>query len=268
MFSLEKRRFWVFAAVISYGVMVLVNALANIIPINNITTGEVSDSYFNLFAPTGLTFSIWGVIYVLLGVYSYLQIRGLRLREGAKIDPNTIKINALFAISSVANTIWIFAWHYRVILLSLILMILILVCLILISFPLRQMDVLTKATFGIYFGWISVATIANVTTYLVRLGLPNNTVGATIQTTIVLLVGLAIGGAALLSQKNIGYGLVFVWAYLGIYLKHIDPNQFDRGYAAVYNTTLFALIIFILLNAFVVLKPYLCKLRKAKKVSG
>lgn len=265
MFRIELRRFWIWASFGAYVAMVVVNALANIIPINNISTGAISDSYFNLFAPTGLTFSIWGVIYLLLGAYVFVQIQRLRVKEGERIEPSSIKMNALFAISSVANVFWILAWHYRVIWLSLVLMLIILLCLIFISFPLRKTDLLTKAAFGIYFGWICVATIANVTTLLVRYGVPGNTVGATIQTTIILLVGLVIGGLTILIQKNLGYGLTFVWAYLGIYLKHVDPTQFDRGYQAVYNTALFAIIVFLLLNAFVIVKPHLHKIKWLKK---
>ncbi|OHE41827.1 MAG: hypothetical protein A2Y16_05915 [Tenericutes bacterium GWF2_57_13] len=267
MFRLEKRRFWVWFSLCAYGVMILVNALANIIPINNITTGAVSDAYFNLFAPTGLTFAVWGVIYLLLGVYAVRQVLDLRPKAGGSVDPDNIRINAFFAVSSLANIVWIFAWHYRIILLSLFLMLVILACLILISFPLRKQDPMTKAAFGVYFGWITVATIANVTTFLVSVGVPDNTVGATIQTAVILLVGLAIAGLTILIQKNIGYGLVLIWAYLGIYLKHIDPEQFDRGYAAVYNMALFAMIVLILLTAFIVVQPYLSRVKRKRKTA-
>jgi hypothetical protein len=235
---------------ITYGLMVLVNALANIIPINNITTGEVSDSYFNLFAPTGLTFSIWGLIYVLLGWYVYTQLKGINTVAVPDKQAVYSKVNLYFSLSSIANFIWIFAWHYRVILLSLLLMLFILVMLILISLQFKKVNTLTKVTFGIYFGWITVATIANVTTYLVRLGLPNNTVGATLQTIVILLVGVVIGLLTLWIQKNVGYGLVLVWAYLGIYLKHIDPNQFDYGYISIVNTSLVGMIILLAFSGF------------------
>lgn len=265
MFSIKHRGFWVWTSLVLYVAMVAVNALANILPINGISTGAVSDSYFNLFAPTGLTFSIWGVIYLLLGVYAILQVLALRVKEGARIEPKFVKINALFAVSSLANVFWILAWHYRVIWLSLILMLIILGCLIWISFPLRKQDHLTKAAFGIYFGWICVATIANVTTLLVSLGVAGNTVGAVIQTTVILLIGLGIGSATILIQKNIGFGLTFAWAYLGIYLKHVDPVQFNRGYPAVLNTALFAMIAFVLLTVYVIVTPYWKSWRSLKK---
>lgn len=46
--------------VVTFAAMLTANALANILPINGKSTGEVSDSYSNLFAPAGVTFSIWG----------------------------------------------------------------------------------------------------------------------------------------------------------------------------------------------------------------
>ena len=264
MFQKEKRQFWAWVSLGTFALMVVVNALANLLPLNGVTTGEVSDAYFNLFAPTGLTFSVWGVIYLLTGAYALLRVLRLRREEGTAADPVFVRIDALFAISSILNALWIFAWHFRVIWLSVALMLGILLCLLRISFPLRKAGLLAKAAFGIYFGWITVATIANVTTFLVSLGVPNDTVGATLQTMLVLLAGLGIGGATLLIQKNPGYGLVLAWAYLGIYLKHVDPAQFDRGYASVYNTALFGMIAFLVLTAFVILRPYLFKAKTTR----
>ena len=63
------------AVVVTYLIMIAVNAMANILPINGIDTGAVSDSYPNLFAPAGLTFSIWGVIYLVVGGLYTLPIR-------------------------------------------------------------------------------------------------------------------------------------------------------------------------------------------------
>ena len=53
----------------TYIAMVIVNFLANGLPINNRSTGQISDTYPNLFAPAGPAFSIWGLIYILLGIY-------------------------------------------------------------------------------------------------------------------------------------------------------------------------------------------------------
>ena len=78
-----------------YVLMIGVNALANILPINNLTTGEVSDSFPNLFAPTGLTFSIWGVIYLLLGIYSFYQLFSKTIMNHTKIEVSSENIEDL-----------------------------------------------------------------------------------------------------------------------------------------------------------------------------
>ena len=59
---------------VTYVVMIAMNGLANALPLNGRTTGAVSDAYGNLFAPTGLTFAIWGVIYLLLGAHVLYQL--------------------------------------------------------------------------------------------------------------------------------------------------------------------------------------------------
>ena len=90
--------------------VVVVNALAVTLPLNGRSTGELSDAYPNLFVPAGLTFSIWGVIYLLLGIYAVYQL--------VKHKPYVDRIGWLFVLSSVANMAWIFAWHYELVLLS------------------------------------------------------------------------------------------------------------------------------------------------------
>ena len=99
---------------ITFILMVVVNALANILPINGIGTGAVSDSYPNLFAPAGITFAIWGVIYLLLAAYTVFQL-GLFKKNRSMSDALMNKIGVVFSISSIANTVWIFSWHYGII---------------------------------------------------------------------------------------------------------------------------------------------------------
>lgn len=112
--------------------MVIVNALANILPINGINTGQVSDSYPNLFAPAGITFSIWGLIYLLLGafvIYQFFISKKIKILD---------EIGIYFIITSIANILWIFSWHYDYIGLSVIFMLIILIFLIKIT------DILNK----------------------------------------------------------------------------------------------------------------------------
>lgn len=208
----------------SYLAMVLVNALANILPINNITTGGVSDSYPNLFAPASFTFSIWAIIYLLLFLFVIYQFTQNNKKVLVK------KINFLFIFSSLANILWILAWHYDLIGLSVILIILILLLLIKISDLLRVENLSFKEKFfmlipfSIYFGWITVATIANITTYLVFLNWSAFSLSEEFWLVLILIIGTIIGLWRMFKDKCIAYGLVFVWAYIGIFTRHLSSS--------------------------------------------
>ena len=155
---------------------VIVNGLANALPLNNKTTGELSDQYPNLFVPAGLTFSIWGVIYVLLAIF---VIYGLivAIKKDTQKSSFIDNIGILFFISCLANIGWIFAWHYEILPLSLFLMLLLLGSLITIYLRLRigKSDAIaiekyfTHLPVSVYLGWITVATIANITALLVNM---------------------------------------------------------------------------------------------------
>lgn len=240
---------------ITFALMVTVNALANILPINGVGTGEVSDSYPNLFAPAGITFAIWGVIYLLLAGYTLYQF-GLFRRggNGAKEDLYR-SIGIIFSISSLANSIWIFAWHYQMLALSLVLMGVILVCLIVINEKTHKADLtgteklFVRLPFSVYFGWITVATIANVTTLLVANGWRGSVFPESVWTILVIIVGLLIGAATMIRHRDIPYGLVIVWAYGGILIKHTSEEGFSGDYPSIIMVTA-ACIVLLLLGMF------------------
>ncbi|MGO1368662.1 MAG: tryptophan-rich sensory protein, partial [Senegalia sp. (in: firmicutes)] len=141
------------SVIITYIAMIATNALANILPINGLTTGEVSDSFENLFAPAGLTFSIWGLIYLLLGLYSLYQA-GL-FRDNNRRVKLLNSVGIIFSISSIANAAWIFSWHYKVLSLSILLMLVILISLITIVKKINKEKLFISLPFSIYFGWIT-----------------------------------------------------------------------------------------------------------------
>lgn len=144
--------------------MIIMNYLANALPLNNVTTGQLSDSYPNLFVPAGITFSIWGVIYLLLAIFCVIQFTGAN-------QVVISKIGLLFAATCILNGLWIVAWHYRLVGLSLLIMTAFLISLIIINILIKGLTFsFVKAAFGVYLGWICIATIANVTTLLVSIG--------------------------------------------------------------------------------------------------
>ncbi len=226
---------------VAYVAMVVVNYLANSLPINNRSTGVISDAYPNLFAPAGLTFSIWGLIYLLL--------------EGL-----INKINPLFLATSITNISWIFAWHYDYIGLSVIIMAVLLILLIKIADILftEQFKIFEKifiwAPFSIYFGWITVAMIANITVFFVSISWNGLGIADYFWTSIILLVGALIGILRMLKDKNIAYGLVLVWAYLGILLKHLSVQGFNGQYTSIIVTIVICLTLFIFFVARMIIK--------------
>lgn len=232
-------------AAVAFVAMVAVNFLANSLPINGRTTGEVSNAYPNLFAPAGLTFAIWGVIYLLLACYVVYQF----VPRSSKDEELLKKINPLFIATSLANICWIFAWHYDFIALSVVIMLALLFFLIRIADIIRDRPGKTadhriiSAPFGVYFGWITVAAIANITVFLVSLGWDGFGIADYVWAALIMIVGAAIGILRMRKDHSIAYGLVLVWAYLGILFKHVSGTGFNGQYPIVIATVIALLII-------------------------
>ncbi|MBA4336341.1 lantibiotic ABC transporter permease [bacterium] len=241
-----KNMFMKILTLVAYIAMVTVNFLANSLPINNRGTGEISNAYQNLFAPAGITFAIWGLIYLLLGGYTIY----LFVKKNKKTEELIKKINPLFIATSLANISWIFAWHYDFIWLSLIIMAVLLVLLIKIADILRiekfksLEKLLILTPFSVYFGWITVAAIANVTVFLVSLNWNGFGIADFIWTSIILLVGALIGILRMNKDKNIAYGAVLVWAYSGILFKHLSDGGFGGQYTSIIVTVIACLVLF------------------------
>lgn len=216
---------------VSFILMVTVNALANSLPINGQTTGALSATYPNLFVPTGLTFSIWGVIYLMLLIFVVMQFRESNKKK-------TQQIGWFFAVSCLFNSLWIFAWHYNQLLVSLALMFGLLVALIIITqgMKLQPMSIV-KASFGLYLGWICIATIANVTALLVSYSWGGWGLTQQTWTIIMISVGALISIATIIRFNNPAIGLAVVWAFIGIQIKqHAD-------YPAIATTAIVGVVV-------------------------
>jgi hypothetical protein len=235
------------AVAAAFVAMVVVNYLAQALPINGATPGQISDSLPNLFTPAGLTFSVWGVIYLMLAVFTVYQFF-FRPAEGQR---SLDGVRALFIASSLINIAWIFSWHYRAFALSMGLMLLLLVSLIAINRVLdrRRLAGFRKALialpFSLYFGWITVATVANATALFVHLGWDRLGLPEEFWAVVILLVAMLIGSAAMIARKDVAYGLVLIWAYVGILLKHVSPANFAGAYPWVIGATVLCLAAYV-----------------------
>ena len=230
------------AILLSFLVMVIVNALANALPLNGVQTGDVADRYQNLFTPAPLTFAIWGVIYLALLVYVVFQILPENPSADGARQAMLNRVGNLFILSSVLNAGWIFAWHYNQIALSLAIMALILLTLMRAAWLLRQPhcnpkeELTLRLPFGVYFGWITVATIANTVVWLRGLQWNGFGISDPVWTAILLVVGAAIASVTLYRIRNVGYGLAVIWAYAGILSRHVSPQWYGGQYALVIVT--------------------------------
>jgi hypothetical protein len=213
--------------------VVVINTLANILPLNNLNTGAISDKYPNLFVPAGLTFSIWGIIYILLAIF---VIYGMVSALKKEPKENFIeKIGILFFITCLANVGWIFAWHYQIVPLSLALMLvlfgLLLAMYLRLSIGISNAPSLVRyfihLPISVYLGWISIATIANVAALLISVGIKSPFPGEAFWAVITIAIGIAITIAMLLRRNDVFYCMVVVWALIGILMKRLGDNPLN-----------------------------------------
>lgn len=218
-------------AVFFFG-MIFMNFLANSLPLNNRGTGQISDDYPAYFTPSGFTFSIWGVIYVLLGI---VVIKAIITKNSDFFDEYSMTFLILFLVTCVTNILWLLCWHYDKIFLSTVIMLIFLIVLVWITFFTPNLNQLTKITFSIYTGWVSIAFIANITILLVKNKIPIFQDNQVIWYVIVMLIGVILGLTILFMTRNVFYTGVYAWAYFGIFMKHLNQT----GYYLTQNYNVF-----------------------------
>lgn len=215
------------AVVVAVLAVITVNILANALPINGQNTGEISDRFDVYFVPAGYVFSIWGLIY--LGLLAYAFYQALPAQAD---NPDLRSIGYLFVLSSIANITWIFLWHYNLFALSVVAMVALLGLLTTIYLRLDigraqvspAMKWFVHLPFSIYLGWITVATIANVTSWLYFIGWNGFGISPEMWAVIMLAVATAVGGVMSMTRGDIAYAAVLIWAFIGIALKHQETG--------------------------------------------
>jgi hypothetical protein len=198
---------------------IVVNILANALPINGLNTGEISDSFTVYFVPAGYVFSIWGIIYLALIAYSVYQALPAQ-RE----NPYLRAIGYPYLVSCAANIAWIFLWHYQVFVVTVPVMLLILLSLIGIYLRLGigrervglAQRLLVNLPFSIYLGWITVATVANVTAALDYLDWGGWGIAPQVWAAIMIAAATLIAVGVSLTRGDVAYVAVIVWAFVGI----------------------------------------------------
>lgn len=208
--------------------VLVINFLANTLPLGGRTTGEVSAAFPSLFTPAGFTFSIWGLIYLLLILFAVYQSKGLFADSNLKQNRFLYRVDVWFFISCIANVAWLIAWHHQYIILSIVFMAGLLVPLIMVYVNLgagkrsisRAEYVMVHVPFSVYLGWITVATIANASIFLLKINWERFGYSEVLWTLVMIAVAIAVGMYILLQRKDYFFSLVIVWALFGIFSKH------------------------------------------------
>ena len=236
---------------LAFLVMVTVNALANALPLNGVPTGAVADRYQNLFTPAPLTFAIWGAIYLLLLVYILFQLLPAKGEATIARQAMLKELSLLFMGTSLVNAGWIFAWHYDRITLSVVLMVILLLGLMRAAWLLRvphcspKEELALRVPFGLYFGWITVATVANVTVLLKSLHWDGLGISEPVWTAIILVVGAAIAAVTMYRIRNVAYGVAVLWAFAGILYRHLSPQWYGGQHGLVVGFTIAMLAVLV-----------------------
>ena len=204
----------------AYIFMVTMNFLANYLPLNDITTGAISDRYANPFTPAGFTFSIWGLIYLLLIGFTIYQALP-QYRETSYVRA----VGLLFALTAVFNVLWLFVWHYLRMGLAMVIILLLLITLVIIYHKIYRLKdkegffdwLFVRLPFSLYVAWLCVATIANFNFFLAHIGwLGTEGFGAVLFTMLMILIGTLIALYVFFERRDFAFGLVFIWAFIGI----------------------------------------------------
>lgn len=201
-----------------------VNILASTLPLNGQNTGEISDRFQVYFVPAGYVFSIWGIIYL-----GWIAFTIFQFRSSQKESPRLRRLGYLFALSNIANAAWLFSWHYNQFGLSVLIMLSLLGLLIASYLRLNVNGSSVSRTehwsvdipFSVYLGWITVATVANVTDWLYLVGWNGFGIPATTWAIIMIVVASLLGLAMAITRKDAAYLFVLVWSFVGIAVKQI-----------------------------------------------
>ncbi|WP_239253961.1 tryptophan-rich sensory protein [Listeria ilorinensis] len=222
---------------LTYFLMIAINAFANILPLNGMTTGDISNQFPVLFTPSGYVFTIWSLIYLALLIWLIaITIQRQRL---------TRPIASCFITTNLLNSLWIIVWHFEWVGTSILVMVLLLIMLMLFYRAERQMaqnSYIWIAPLSLYIGWITVALLANISYFFHAIGQPNFLgIGEVIWALFFLFLGFCLGLFVRYQKKDILYPLVIVWAFVGIFVRDQATSEIVAVSALVLAILLFLL---------------------------
>ena len=213
------------AVVLALIATVALNALANILPLNGQTTGDIANRYPVRFIPANYVFSIWSLIYA--GLIAYAVYQAL---PAQRTNERLQRTGWLFVLTCALNMAWLVLWHYEFFILTIPVMIALFATLFALYIALRMRGdpvsamerVIVFGTFSVYLGWITVALITNIVTVLYQQGWNGFSISAEVWTVVLLIVGVGIAALFTRNKPDVAYVGVLIWAFAGIAVKQSD----------------------------------------------
>jgi len=208
------------------------NTLYNLLGIPGADVKEVSATYSNLFTPAGYAFAIWGIIYLAFIVYAIYQLLPAR-RHSRFFDRMAWPVmlaNLLCIIWQVIFRNYLITGSVAIILATLS------------TAALMQVMVRRKTNyhttwltvpFSLFLGWICVATIANISAYLVAINWNGFGIAESTWAMIMIIVALLTGIILSLSFRDYVVPLVIAWALIAIYVARMPENKLTAQTAIV-----------------------------------
>ena len=219
------------ANIIAFVITIIVNYLSNTGIFNGNTMSTVSAKYQNLFTPAGYAFSIWGLIYLFLLGFIIYQARS-RSNESDSSD-TVSQIGWWFVISCGANSLWVVAWLYGYIGISVLLMLTLLFSLlqIILRTDMEMYEAPFKRIafvwwpFCFYAGWITVATIANIAAYLTKLDWNGFGIGETSWAIMMICIAGLIALFVTWSRNLREFAIVVIWGLVAVAVANWNTEQ-------------------------------------------
>lgn len=229
--------------------VIAVNYVSQALGLNDTTIGEISRQYDNLFTPASYAFAIWGIIFLGLLAYGIFQVR--RAFFSDKPSEFIAQTGYWFVLTNVLNSLWVIAFVYDYTGLSVLIMLGILFSLIkiILNTNMERWDA-PKSTIAfvwwpicLYSGWIAVATIANVSAYLTKIGWEGAPFSEITWTVIMIIIATVLNLVIIWKRNMREFAAVGVWALFAIFIRHKDSLELVAYTALVGSIVLFLCIL-------------------------
>jgi hypothetical protein len=242
---MKKTQILSFLNVVALAIHVTLSYFTQFRLINQQDVGQVSDAYDSVFTPAGITFAIWGVIYTALLFFCGYHIRmAFKQKDIHPANENVLRMGPWFVLNNIGAAAWLIVWTKGLITASMGLIIFQLLTLIIIHLKLNIHDpnsktdskIFTQFPLSIYFAWLTIATIANISVYLLASGWKGFGLEYSPIEWTRIMIGVAVFLTTLIvfARRNVFFGLVIIWALYGIILKRESINP--TTYAEVIKT--------------------------------